>query len=65
MRLQLNGTSVGVDGKVNQTLLIVDARQVAMDHSMIGAQAEGSQITSHSSVINKTFSIMSKGLLMF
>lgn len=52
VRLQLNGTTVSVNGKVNKTLLIVDAGQVTMDHSMVGAQAEGSQITSDSSVMN-------------
>lgn len=52
VRLQLNSTSIGVNGQIDQTLLIVHAGQVAVDDSMVGAQTEGSQITSNSSVMN-------------
>ncbi len=48
--LQLNGTTVSINGQVNQTLLIVHTRQVSMDNSMVRAQAEGTQITSNSPV---------------
>lgn len=50
VRLQLNSTPIGINGQIYQTLLIVDAGQVAVDYSMVGAQTEGSQITSNSSV---------------
>lgn len=49
MGLQFNGTAVGVDGEVNEALLIVDAGQVSMDDRMVGAEAQGSEIPSHSS----------------
>lgn len=50
VRLQLNSASIGVDGQIDQTLLVVHAGQVAVDYGVIGAQTEGSQITSNSPV---------------
>lgn len=52
VRLQLNSTSIGVNGQIYQSLLVVHTGQVPMDYSMVGAQTEGSQITSNSSVRN-------------
>lgn len=49
MRLQLNSTTVGVDGEVDEALLIVDTGQVSMDNCMVGAKTQGSQVSSHSS----------------
>lgn len=47
--LQLDGAAVRVDGQVDQTLLVIHARQVAMHHCMVGAQAQSSQVASHRS----------------
>lgn len=47
--LQLDGAAVRVNGQVDKTLLVVDARQVAVDDGMVGAQAEGTQVASHRS----------------
>lgn len=52
VRLQLNSTSIGVNGQIDQTLLVVHASQVAVDYGVVGAQTEGSQITSNSSERN-------------
>lgn len=48
--LQLDGPPICVDGQVDQALLIVDARQVAMDHCVVGAEAEGTQVARYRSV---------------
>ena len=40
--LQLNSTTIRVNSQINETLLIVDAGQVAMDNCMVWAKAQGS-----------------------
>lgn len=49
MGLQFNSTAVGVNSQVNEALLIVDTGQISMDNSVIGAQTQGSEVSSHSS----------------
>lgn len=44
MWLELDGTPVGIDGQIDQTLLVVDTSQVAVDDGVVGAQTEGSQV---------------------
>lgn len=48
VRLQFNGTAISVDGEINKSLLIIDAGQVSMDNGVIRAEAQGSEISSHS-----------------
>lgn len=38
MRLQLNCTSIRINGQIYQTLLVVNAGQVAVDYSVVWAQ---------------------------
>lgn len=47
--LQLNGPPVGVDGQVDESLFVVDAGQVSVNHCMVGAQTQSSQVSSDSS----------------
>lgn len=45
--LQFDGSPVRVNGQVNQSLLVVNARQVAMHHRIVGGQIQCSQVSSH------------------
>lgn len=47
--LQFNSPTIGVNGKINEALLIVDTGQVSMDNGMVRAEAQGSKVSSHSS----------------
>lgn len=49
VRLQLNGTLIGVYGQVDQTLFIIDTGQVAVHNCMVWTQAQGSQVGCNSS----------------
>ena len=42
--LKLDGPPVGVNSEVNETLLIVDTGQVAMDNRMVRGQVKRSQV---------------------
>lgn len=42
MRLQFNSAAVGVDRQVDETLLVVDAGQVAVDDRVVWAKAQSS-----------------------
>lgn len=47
--LQFNSAAVGINSQINKALLVVDTSQVSMDNRMVGAQTQGSQVSSHSS----------------
>lgn len=47
--LQFNSPTIGVNGKINEALLIVDTGQVSMDNGMVRTEAQGSKVSSHSS----------------
>ena len=57
VRLQLNSSSIGINGQVDKPLLIVDTGEVAVDNSMVGGEVQCSQIGSDSpereKIINK------------
>ena len=69
--LQFNGAPVGVNGQIDKALLIVDAGQVSVDHSMVGAQTQGPQVAGDRSengqiqaMMNRSCSYSSKDEIM-
>lgn len=58
MRLQLNGTPIGIDGQVDEALLVVHTGQVTMNHSMVRAQAEGTEVSCNSPVMGKDHNLL-------
>ena len=61
VRLELNSSSIGINGEVDKPLLIVDTGEVTVDDGMVRREVQSSQIGSNSPENEKNIKIKLKG----